>query len=152
MSEWVNVRASRLAAASSRSAPIVALRGWLPRSFRAPYLVESVEGGALLHELGQVLLPVELVGLRHGCSRTCGEERQVERGKQGEGLKSMPAWFESAENAVILLPSAPRRRRGSSENILMGKTEFLCGNFYQYTGAGFGEDSRQATNTAVFTY
>lgn len=34
------------------------------------YLVKPVEGGAFLHELRQVLLPVELVGLRHGCSQT----------------------------------------------------------------------------------
>lgn len=34
------------------------------------YLVEPVEGSPLLHELGQVPLPVELVGLGHGCSET----------------------------------------------------------------------------------
>lgn len=34
------------------------------------YLITPVEGGAFLHELRQVLLPVELVGLCHGCSQT----------------------------------------------------------------------------------
>lgn len=38
------------------------------------YLIKPVEGGAFLHELWQVLLPVKFVGLCHGCSQTWGEK------------------------------------------------------------------------------
>lgn len=48
----------------------ITLYGNCQESMRHFYLIKPVEGGAFLHELWQVFLPVKFVGLRHGCSQT----------------------------------------------------------------------------------
>lgn len=110
------------------------------KKFEAHYLVKSVEGGALLHELRQVLLPVKLVGLRHGCSQTCGKKGHIEKDKREKEVVNRIMWqFAKLPQKSLDFHSAHGAFKRLPKNILFGK------NISQT-----GEDSRQTQTLTAF--
>lgn len=86
------------------------------------YLIKPVEGGAFLHELRQVLLPVELVGLCHGCSQTWEETKRKTGVKARGGFKDRKHATKAHTISACFFPVATKSSyctwpsRGSSKN------------------------------------
>lgn len=55
------------------------------------HLIKPVEGSSFLHEARQVLLPVKLIGLSHGCLHL-SREREGEKGEKEERERGGREW------------------------------------------------------------